>query len=136
MIPYSECLGRLKREISQIRAKVKKLKPHQKQMIKFIHSEISQVEFDVKGKTIILRKGDDKKGFRHILQEHYNPNDLETIDILNLPILFRNAVKLNTKGVSNNNLTVYYNIGKQKEHKLVTNELGEDKLIVTSYRKS
>ena len=49
-------------------------------MIEFINGK---VEFKVNDKIILLRMGDDNKGFRHILQKHYNPNDLQTMDILN-----------------------------------------------------
>ncbi|PHO10320.1 hypothetical protein CPG37_04540 [Malaciobacter canalis] len=138
---YSERLAVLKKEISIIsnkksgRKKSKKFKPHQKEMIKFIHSEITKVEFKVNDKVIILEKGDSKKGFRHILEKHYKPNDLETMDILNLPIIFKEALKLNNEGVSNKALTTYINFKNQKKHKLVVNEITNNKLVVTAYRK-
>jgi hypothetical protein len=134
---YSEQLGRLKKEISIIQSKKKvKFKKHQKDMINFIHKIIVNVEFKVGEKTIILEMGDEKKGFRHILEKHYNQNDLETMDILNLPIIFKNALELNEVGVSNNELTVYKMQKNQKDLRLVTNEIKDDKLVVTSYRKS
>ena len=58
------------------------------------------------------------------------------MDILNLPILFKNAMKLNEQGVSNNSLTVYFNLKNQKEHRLVINEISENRLVVTTYRKT
>ena len=91
-------------------------------MIEFINGK---VEFKVNDKIILLRMGDDNKGFRHILQKHYNPNDLQTMDILNLPILFKNALKLNEVGVSNNELSTYKMLKNQKELILVTNEICE-----------
>ncbi len=134
---YSENLAKLKREISIIKDRKKsKFKPYQKKMINFIHSEIEEVEFEVNGKTILLKKGDDKKGFRHILEKHYNSNDLETMDILNLPILFKNALKLSQVGVSNNELTVYKIMKNQKDLRLVTDEINPNKLVVTTYRKN
>lgn len=81
MSKYSEQLGRLKKEISIIQSKKKvKFKKHQKDMISFIHRTITNVEFKVGEKTILLEMGDDKKGFRHILERHYNQNDLETMN--------------------------------------------------------
>ena len=105
-------------------------------MIKFIHTRIDQVEFTVNSKIVILEMGDDKKGFRHILQKHYAPNDLETIDILNLPILFKDSIKLIKDGVSNNELCVYRMLKNQKDLRLITNETKDNKLVVTSYKKS
>ena len=101
---YSERLAHLKREISIISNKKKHLKPskrfkrHQKQMIDFIHSNIKRVEIQVNHQIIILEKGDSKKGFKHILEKHYKSNDLETMDILNLPIMFKDAIKMAEKG--------------------------------------
>ena len=137
MSKYSEQLARLKKEISIIQSKKKvKFKKHQKNMISFIHKIVTRVEFKVGEKTILLEMGDEKKGFRHILERHYNLNDLETMDILNLPIIFKNALELNEVGVSNNELTVYKIQKNQKDLRLVTNEIKDDKLVVTSYRKS
>lgn len=134
---YSEKLARLKKEITIIESKKStKFKKHQKDMIKFIHSRIDQVEFTVNSKIVILEMGDDKKGFRHILQKHYAPNDLQTIDILNLPILFKDSMRLNEKGVSNNELCVYRMIKNQKDLRLITYETKDNKLVVTSYKKS
>jgi len=105
-------------------------------MVNFIHKIIVSVEFKVGEKTIILKMGDEKKGFRHILERHYNRNDLETMDILNLPVIFKNALELNEVGVSNNELIVYKIQKNQKDLRLVTNEIKDDKFVVTSYRKS
>lgn len=136
MSDYSEKLAVLKKEISIIKLRVKKFKSHQKKMIKFIHSELDKVEFDLQGKTIVLEKGDSKKGFRHIIISHFDPNDLTTMDILNLPIMFKNSIKLAKEGVSNNALTVYKRLQNQKEHRLVIDETRNDKLVVTTYRKA
>ncbi len=133
---YSQKLTLLKKEIKIIESKkTSKFKKHQKEMIKFIHGIIKKVEIDVNGKSIILEMGDDKKGFRHILQKHFNPNDLETMDILNLPIIFKNAIQLNQIGVSNNVLCAYSMRKNQKDLRLITNETKNNKLVVTSYRK-
>lgn len=134
---YSEKLAKLKKEIATIESKkTTKFKKHQKDMIKFIHGRIDKVEFEVNGKIIILEMGDEKKGFRHILEKHFNPNDLETMDILNLPIIFKNALQLNQVGVSNNELSVYQMLKSQRDLRLVTNEIDINKLVVTSYKKT
>ncbi|BAK73210.1 hypothetical protein [Arcobacter sp. L] len=134
---YSERLAKLKKEIAIIESKKNtNFKKHQKEMIKFIHGRIDKVEFEVNSKTIILEMGDEKKGFRHILEKHFNPNDLETMDILNLPIIFKNALQLSQIGISNNALSVYKMLKNQKDLRLVTDETKTDKLVVTSYRKN
>lgn len=133
---YSERLAKLKKEIAVIESKKNtNFKKHQKEMIKFIHGRIDKIEFEVNSKTIILEMGDEKKGFRHILEKHFNPNDLETMDILNLPIIFKNALQLNQIGISNNALSVYKMLKNQKDLRLVTDETKTNKLVVTSYRK-
>ena len=123
---YSENLAKIKKEIKIIESKKNtKFKKYQQDMIEFINGKVDKVEFKVNDKIILLRMGDDNKGFRHILQKHYNPNDLQTMDILNLPILFKNALKLNEVGVSNNELSTYKMLKNQKELILVTNEICE-----------
>jgi len=57
------------------------------------------------------------------------------MDILDLPVLFKQAIELTNNGVSNNALTVYMNISNQRRHKLIINEINSDKLVVTAYRK-
>ena len=132
---YLKKLDIIKREISIIGSKKsRKFKPYQKKMINFINGKTHEVTFEIRGKIIILRKGDNIKGFKHILRKHYK-NDLETMDILNLPIFFKNAIELNEQGVSNNSLTVYSNLKNQKEHRLIINEIHKDRLVVTTYRK-
>ena len=142
---YSERLATLKREISYIeqakrkggnRKKSKLFKKHQKEMIEFIHGRINRVELIVSGKVIVLEKGDSKKGFKHILEKHYKHNDLEAMDILNLPVMFKHAIQLSEEGVSNGYLTVYRRLENQKEHKLITDENRNDKLVVSTYRKT
>lgn len=135
---YAQKLQQLKHEISIIGKKIKgNFKSHQKKMIKFINGVTNKVEFEVLGKTIILEKGDSKKGFKHILEKHYGPNDLETMDILNLPMMFKkDAIKMANHGVSNNALTAYKRLKNQKEHRLIVDETKSNKLVVTTYRKT
>lgn len=135
---YAQKLSKLQKEISEISQKIKgKLKTHQKKMAQFINGKIDKVEFDVLGKTVILERGDEKKGFQHIIENHYAPNDLEAIDILNFLDMFKkDAIQMANHGVSNNALTAYARIKNNKEHRLIINETKENKLVVTTYRKT
>jgi hypothetical protein len=102
---YSEKLAHLKKEILIIlKRKSKKLNTNQKIMYKFIQGNTDKAEFNINGQKIILFSGDDKKGFRHILEKHYKPNDIEAMDMLNIINVFKQGIKLNEESVSNNNL--------------------------------
>ena len=82
---YSEQLAHLKKEIATIMSKkTKKLSTNQKIMYKFIHGATNKAVFTINDHTITLFHGDEKKGFRHILEKHYRHNDLEAMDILNI----------------------------------------------------
>lgn len=134
---YSERLAVLKKEIAIIlQKKTKKLNTNQKIMYKFIQGKTDKAEFNINGQTIILFSGDDKKGFRHIIEKHYKPNDLEAMDILNIIDVFKLGMKLNEEGVSNDNLEVYMSLKKQKEHRLVLKKVEKNVWIVTFYRKT
>lgn len=133
---YSEKLAQLKKELAIIlNKKSKKLNATQKSIYLFIQGKSDRVVFTCNDKTIVLMHGDDKKGFRHILEKHYSPNDLEAMDILNMMDICKNGMKLNEKGVSNNELTVYMSLKNQKEHRLVLNEIKENYFVVSAYRK-
>lgn len=134
---YSERLAHLKKEIAIIMLKkTKKLSTNQKIMHRFIHGATNKAVFIVNNKEITLFHGDDKKGFRHILEKHYKPNDLEAMDILNIIDVFKRGLKLNEEGVNNSNLEVYMSLKQQKEHRLVLKKVTESSWIVTFYRKS
>jgi hypothetical protein len=134
---YSERLAVLKKEIAIIlQKKTKKLNTNQKIMYKFIQGKTDKAEFNINGQIIILFSGDDKKGFRHIIEKHYKSNDLEAMDILNIIDVFKSGMKLNEEGVSNNNLEVYMSLKKQKEHRLVLKKVEKNTWIVTFYRKT
>lgn len=112
---YSERLAHLKKEIAIIMSKkTKKLNSNQKIMYKFIHGQTDKALFQIGDKSITLFKGDDKKGFRHILERHYRLNDLEAMDILNIIDVFKRGIKLNEFGVSNKDLEVYMSLKQQK----------------------
>lgn len=134
---YSEKLAHLKKELSIIMSKkTKKLSVNQKIMYKFIHGNTKKAIFKINNQEIILFRGDEKKGFQHILEKHYEVNDLGAMDILNIADVFKRGIKLNEEGVSNNNLEVYMSIKQQKEHRLVLKRVAENSWIVTFYRKN
>jgi len=133
---YSEKLAKLKREIKTIseRKKKKRWKPNQKIMIDFINGVTLEAAFTIKEQQIILFKGDEKKGFRHILEKHYQ-NDLEAMDIINIVVSIEQGIKLANEGVTNENLEVYMHLKNNKEFRLVLKQMEENLWIVTFYRK-
>lgn len=133
---YSEKLAHLKKELAIIMSKkTKKLNTTQKSIYMFIQGKSDRVIFTCKDKTIVLMSGDEKKGFRHILEKHYNQNDLEAMDILNMMDICKRGIKLNEVGVSNTGLVVYMSMKDKKEHRLVLNEVEENYFVVTAYKK-
>ncbi len=70
---YSELLSKLQNDIVKIShaRKKKRWKLNQKVMIDFINGVTKKAVFEVNGKKIVLFKGDDRKGFKHILKKHY-----------------------------------------------------------------
>lgn len=133
---YFERLSRLKKEISLIASKMKKkkFKHNQKIMIDFINAVTNYAEFEVESKKIFLRVGDDKKGFRHILEKHYCKGckgEVTTKEILNIIDIIERGIKLNEVGNTNSDLVVYQRTDTQ--HKLVLKPIGEDAYIVTMY---
>ena len=105
-------------------------------MIDFINGKSSKAEFIIDNQKITLYTGDKYKGFKHILEKHYYPNDLETMDILNMMDTFAIGLKLNNDGVTNPDNTVYRSIKNRKEHNLVLKSVGRDLWVVTFYRKT
>lgn len=104
-------------------------------MHRFIHGKTDKAEFHINNQQVELHIGDDKKGFRHILEGHYKLNDLEAIDILNMIDVFKKGIKLHEEGVSNTDLDVYMSLKQQKEHRLVLKRVEENHWIVTFYKK-
>jgi hypothetical protein len=103
-------------------------------MIDFINAVTSYAEFEVDSKKIFLRVGDDKKGFRHILEKHYCKGckgEVTTKEILNIIDIIERGIKLNEVGNTNSDLVVYQRTDTQ--HKLVLKPIGEDAYIVTMY---
>jgi hypothetical protein len=133
---YSELLDKLKKEISVIRKKKNKFNKHQKIMIDFINGVTDSAIFNINGITIELGKGDDKKGFKHIILKHYHSNDLEAMDILNIIDTYVRGLKLHTIGVGNPYLSAYAITKNQKEFRLIIDEKQKPHFVVTSYRKT
>jgi|GEM_PF-1588303 len=133
---YSEKLAKLKREIKTIseRKKKKRWKPNQKIMVDFINGVTPKATFSIKEQTIILFKGDEKKGFRHILEKHYQ-SYLEAMDIVNIAEPIAQGIKLANEGVSNEGLEVYMHLKNNKELRLVLKQSEKNLWIVTFYRK-
>jgi hypothetical protein len=135
---YWERLTRLRSEITIIKQKrKKKFKKDQQIMIDFINGVTEYALFDVGDVKIYLRRGDEKKGFEHILLRHYCagcPGELSTMDILNMIDVVKRGIKLATVGVSNDHLIVYKQIKGMDQLKLVLKPIGENKLVVTLYR--
>jgi hypothetical protein len=133
---YSELLDKLKKEISVIRKKKSKFNKHQKIMIDFINGVTDSAIFNINGITIELGKGDDKKGFKHIILKHYHSNDLEAMDILNIIDTYVRGLKLHTIGVGNPYLSAYAITKNQKEFRLIIDENEKPHFVITSYRKT
>lgn len=136
---YLERLSKLQKEISIIKQKKrkKKFKKDQQIMVDFINGVNSSAEFEVDSKKIILRTGDEKKGFRHILERHYCKGcdgEITTIEILNIIDVVRRGIKLENVGVTNDSLIVYYR--SDTEHKLVLKPMENEELVVTMYSNS
>ncbi len=131
---YSDKLNILKKEISIIRKKKKKFNKNQKIMIDFINGVINKATFQVNNIMIELGHGDDIKGFKHIMLKHYNKNDLETMDILNMLDVFAKGIQIENK--SNPYLSAYMRINNQKEYRLIVDENSTPNFIVSSYRKT
>lgn len=139
MSQYSEKLAKLKKDISSIEnaKKKKRWKPNQKIMIDFINGVTKKAEFKIRSKTILLFVGDDKKGFKHIVEKHYSPaTDLTTLDIINISEAFERGIKLAEEGVSNTDLDVYWLSKGSGDFRLVLKANANDSWIVTFYRKS
>lgn len=135
---YSERLAKLKKDIRSIESarKKKRWKPNQKIVIDFINGVNEKAEFLINEQKVILRLGDSKKGFKHIIERHYCkgcPGELETLDIINIVEVFDRGIKLHNIGVSNTDLKVYQLNKNGKILKLVLDSKKDGELVVTFY---
>ncbi len=135
---YWQRLSRLRSEIATIRRKrKKKFKKEQQIMIDFINGVTEYALFEVGATKIYLRRGDEKKGFEHILLRHYCsdcPGELAAMDIINMMDVVKRGVKLANVGVSNRHLVVYKLMKGFHQLKIVLKPVGENELVVTLYR--
>jgi len=138
MCIYFKKLTKLRKDINILLSKRKK-KPNKEQkiMIDFINGQTKYALFEINSKKIYLYRGDEKKGFEHILLRHYDCNgcngELTASDIINLIVTYKKGIKLNKEGVSNSNLTVYQSIKGMSRHKLVLKEKEKDSFVITYY---
>ena len=135
MNQYSILLDKLKQEISIISKKKKKFNKNQKIMINFINGKTNMALFNISGVVVKLAKGDEKKGFKHILLKHYNPKELDTMDILNIIDTYIRGLKLQSVGLGNSYLSAYALIKNQKDIRLIIDENKKPYFVITSYRK-
>ena len=135
---YSERLAKLKKDIKAIESarKKKRWKPNQKIVIDFINGVTEQAVFLINNQKVILRHGDNKKGFKHIIERHYCkgcPGKIEKLKIINIAEVFSRGIKLNEIGVSNSDLNVYQLNKNGKILKLILDSKGNGELVVTFY---
>ncbi len=135
---YWKRLTRLRSEIAVIKKKrKKKFKKDQQIMVDFINGVTEYALFELDSAKIYLRRGDEKKGFEHILLRHYCagcPGELSTMDILNMIDVVKKGIKLANEGVNNKHLIVYKKIKGMDQLKLVLKPLGDNQFVVTLYR--
>jgi hypothetical protein len=137
---YGQRLATLKHEISQ---EIKRRKKHKKKftknqliMINFINGVTKDAVFIIKDMEVTIKKGDDKKGFKHILQKHYCKGcdgELTTRDILNFDLFLQRAIKLHSEGVTNTKLEVYQYIKGLENYKIVLKKERDNRFVVTYY---
>jgi hypothetical protein len=137
---YSERLAKLKKEIANLsivrKKKKKKWTQNQQIMINFINGVTKEAVFDIFNMKVILKRGNEYKGFQHILIKHYCrncPGELNTMDIINFDIYLQRAIKLNTVGVSNSKNIVFQYIKGTNQYKIVLKEIANNKFVVTFY---
>jgi hypothetical protein len=136
---YQARLALLKRDVKRIKnekkkKKNKKFNTNEKIMIDFINAVTPFAEFEVNNQKIILRVGDDNKGFMHILKSHYCKGcrgEVTTLEILNMIDIVKKGINLGSVGVSNSNLIVYQR--EKTQEKLVLKPLEDGSLIITMY---
>jgi hypothetical protein len=72
---YAKKLASLRKELSEIRKNLRKKKKdfneNQQKMYDFINGKRNIAQFGIKGSQYFLKKGNEEKGFMHILLRHY-----------------------------------------------------------------
>jgi len=130
---YSKRLRKLQNELIEYKDTLpsgRALKPHQEAVFNFIMNPSVAVEFEINGYTIVLFKGNDGIGFRHILLRHFCSGcdgEITARDILNIGNVINNDVEVpGKKGrinfIQNKNGLKYTVVLKVKEDgKLIFN---------------
>jgi len=105
-------------------------------MIDFINNVTNKAVFMIKDMKVILRKGNSRGGFQHILEKHYCkncPGEITLSDILNMDLVIQRGLKLNIVGISNPNNIVFNYKNNEKEHNVVLKPEINNELVISFY---
>ncbi len=94
---YFELLGRLRKDIKELKLNRKKLKAHQLSMLDFIEGKKAYSQYLLDGEIVQLSRGNAKYGFEHILMNHYAQDangKLLPREILNIWMLLERGKKV------------------------------------------
>jgi hypothetical protein len=137
MSKYSERLNRLKRETNEIKAKRKKksLKSDQQIVYNFIHGVTQEAKYYIETKdiTVILKKGDENKGFMHIIERHYCKGckgEISSNDILNFFMMIERGIEASS---NNPPLIAFRHLKGEDRHFIILNPTGDEKTFVVSF---
>jgi len=130
---YFQRLQKLQKEFKGIKSRLgsnRSFKPHQKAVYDFVMQSKKEIEFKINDYTVVLFKGNDGIGFKHILLRHYCSGcdgEITARDILNIGNVIKNDIILETynnriKFIQYKNDKKYTVIAKRKDgNKLVFN---------------
>ena len=72
---YAHKLAKLRKELSDIQTNLRKNKKsfnqNQQKVYDFVIAKRDIIQFDIEGKQYFVKKGNEKKGFMHLLLKHY-----------------------------------------------------------------
>jgi len=137
---YANRLQRLRKELSEEikhrKKRKKKFTNNQQIMIDFINGVTKKAIFIINSRKIILKRGNQKYGFQHILEKHYCldcDGKITLRDILNIDLTILRGIVLNTEGVSNTNNIVFFYLKGAISYKLVMREEKNNEIVVSYY---
>ena len=88
---YAIKLAKLKKEFSEIQTKLrqkkKRFNENQQKVFDFVMGKRELIQFDINSKQYFIKKGNEHKGFMHILLRHYGEEcegKLTAVNILNI----------------------------------------------------
>ena len=93
-------LQQLQKDFKQIKSRLgsnRQFKPHQQAVYNFVMNPNKSVEFEINDYIVVLFKGNDGIGFRHILLRHYCSGcdgEITSRDILNIGNVIKNDITL------------------------------------------